>query len=66
MKRLKIMVAVLALVLFAAGPAMAETVEAEIAGVEAEATSVFLGDDTGEAEVGEAFEVEAESGFLFF
>lgn len=60
------MVAMLAVVLLSASPAVAETVEVEIAGVEAEATSVFLGDDAAEAEVGEAFEVEATSEFLFF
>lgn len=65
MKRLKIMVAVLALVLFVAGPAAAETVTAEIGGVSAEATSVFLGNDFADAEVGPV-DAEAESTFLFF
>ena len=60
------MVAMLAVVLFAAGPALADTVTAEVGSVNAESDSAFLGDDTAEAEVGEAFEVEATSTFLFF
>lgn len=63
MKRLKIMVAVLALVLFAAVPAMADTVTAEIGGVSAEAKSSFFGTDTATAEVGD-LTAEAESEFF--
>lgn len=59
------MVAVLALVLFTASPAMADTVTAETGGVFAEATSVFLGNDFGDAEV-LPVDAEAESTFLFF
>jgi hypothetical protein len=64
-KRLKIMVAVLALVLFAAVPAMANTVTAEVGNVTAEAESVFLGNDTATAAVGD-LEATAESSFLWF
>jgi len=66
LKRLKIILAVLAMVLFAAGPAAAETFTAEIGGVTAEATSVFLGNVFGDAEVGPAIDAEAESMSLFF
>ena len=65
MKRLKIMVAVLALVLFAAGPAMADTAAAGIGGVTAVSDSAFLGNDFADAEVGPV-DAEAESTFLFF
>lgn len=53
----------LALMLMAAAPAMANT--AETGGVYAEATSVFLGNDFGDAEV-LPVDAEAESQFLFF
>ena len=62
LKRLKMLVAVLALVVFAAAPAVADTTESEIAGVSAESTSWFLGYDP--AEIGPV-EAEGHSSFLF-
>ncbi len=59
------MVAMLAVVLFAAGPALADTVTAETGSAFAEGDSVFLGNDFGDAEV-LPVDAEAESEFLFF
>jgi hypothetical protein len=66
LKRLKIMVAMLALVLFAAGPATADATFANVGSVDAFSESVFLGDDFGDAEVGGAVDAEGLSEFLFF
>ena len=72
-KRLTILVAMLAVMMFAAVPAFANTtivnigpLNAEGEGViSAEAESVFLGNDSAEGKIG-GFTVEAESQFLFF
>ena len=60
------MVAMLAVVLFAASPALADTVTAEVGNVTAESDSAFLGEDFADAEVGSIVDAEAFSEFLFF
>lgn len=65
MRKLMAIVAMLAMMLMAAAPAMADTVTAETGGVFAEATSVFMGNDFADAEV-LPVDAEAESQFLFF
>ena len=72
-KKLTILVAMLAMMMFAAVPAFADTtlvnigpLNAEGEGViNAEAESVFLGNDGAEGSIG-GFTAEAESHFLFF
>ena len=72
-KRLTILVAMLAMMMFAAVPAFADTtlvtigpLNAEGEGViNAEAESVFLGNDSAEGSIG-GITAEAESHFLFF
>jgi uncharacterized membrane protein YhhN len=59
------MVAMLAVVLFAAGPALADTVTAETGSAFAESDSAFLGSDFADAEV-LPVDAEAWSTFLFF
>lgn len=65
MKKLMAIGVMLALMLMAAAPAMADTVTAETGGVFAEAESVFFGNDFADAEV-LPVDAEAESQFLFF
>jgi hypothetical protein len=72
-KKLTVLVAMLAMMLFAAAPAFADTalvnigpLNAEGEGViSAEAESVFLGNDSAEGSIG-GITAEAESHFLFF
>ncbi|HSL00444.1 MAG TPA: hypothetical protein VK869_08905 [Rubrobacteraceae bacterium] len=65
MRKLRILIATLALTALMAAPVAAQTTTAEIGGVSATATNEFLGENSAEASVGD-LTAEAEDDFLFF
>jgi len=65
LRKLKVLIATLALVAVMAAPVAAQTTTASIGGVSAEADHSFLGSNDATAEVGN-LSAEAEDDFLFF
>ena len=65
MRKLKTLIATLALVALMAAPVAAQTTTASIGGVSAEADHAFLGSNDATAEVGN-LSAEADDDFLFF
>jgi hypothetical protein len=65
LRKLKVLIATLALVAVMAAPVAAQTTTASIGGVSTEADHSFLGSNDATAEVGN-LSAEAEDDFLFF